>query len=360
LLAYWKIVKRPTYFKFLSLLLVSSVIIFAGSSLLAPQVKAAEAEFGLVRLNRMKVGILTGGGTVCLKPSAADNTVTTITVGFPDGNGTTTGYDVSQTEADFTADTDATLPAFGQYPGTTATAFPGIDGVVPGTITDQDVTWTVASTSLSSGTVYCFHFGNGLTARANAASNLTGTIATNGSTTQTAVFATATISEDTIGVTATVPQIFNFSITGTSIGLGSLSTSAVTSGSITAQIGTNAKNGWVSWIKNTTNGLYSSSQISAISVPTGSYPTIYDLDSTTGYVLDAVPGTGTPTIDTAYDGNGTSSGGILTDSFKQLAFKTSEGSADTVVVNLRAKVTTIQAPATDYADTLTIAAAGEF
>lgn len=352
--------KRTHSFKFIALLVSLSLIFLTGSAFFVSPIQAAEATFGLVRLNRMKVGILTGGGTACLEPSAADNNVTTITVTFPDGNGATTGYDVSTTEADLTADTDAPLPAFGQYPGTTATAFPGIDAVVPETITGQDVTWTVASTNLSSGTVYCFHFGNGITARSNAASDLTGTIATNGSSTQTAIFATATITEDTIGVTATVPQIFNFSITGTSIALGTLSTTSVTSGNITAQVGTNAKNGWVSWIKNTTNGLYSSSQSSPISVPTGSYGTIYDLDSTTGYVLDAVPGTGTPTIDTAYDGNGTSSGGILTDSFKQVAYKASQGNADTFVVNLRSKVTTTQVPATDYADTLTIAAAGEF
>jgi hypothetical protein len=353
-------VKSRPFYKFLSLLLVTSLVLLTGSSLLAPRAKAAEATFGLVRLDRMKVSTLTGG-TVCLEPSAADNGVTTVSVSFSDGDGSTTGYTLSATASDFDA-TVTDMPYFGQYPGTQATAFPGINGVTPaiGGTGNHTLTYTVASTDLSSGTVYCFNFGAGLTARGTAASDLTGTIATNGSSTQTAVYATASITEDQISVTATVPQIFNFSLSGTSIGLGNLSTTTVTSGNITATLGTNGKNGWVSWIKNSTNGLYSTTQSSTIAVPAGAYGTVYDLASTTGYVLDVDSGTGSPTVDSAYNGTDTNSGGILQSSFKQIAFKATPGAADTLTINLRAKVTGIQAPASDYADTLTIAAAGEF
>lgn len=309
----------------------------------------------------MKAGSTAFGGTVCLEPSAADNTVTTIAVSFSDGDSATTGFTLSGTASDFDA-TVTNLPAFGQYPGTTATAFPGIDGVTPaiGGVGNHTLTYTVASTSLSQGTVYCFNFGPGLSSRGTAASDLTGTIATNGSTTQTATYATATISEDQITVTATVPQIFNFALSGTSITFGNLSTSSVTSDNITATIGTNAKAGWVSWIKNSTNGLYSTNQTSSIAVPTGSYGTVYDLASTTGYVLDVDTGTGTPTIDSAYNGGNVTSGGILQSSFKQIAFAADEATADTYTLNFRAKIDPAQPPASDYTDTVTIAAAGEF
>jgi hypothetical protein len=309
----------------------------------------------------MKAVATPTGGTVCLKPSASDITVTTISVSFSDGNGSTTGFTLSGTATDFNA-TVTNMPAFGQYPGTAATVFPGINGVTPtiGGSGNHTLTYTVASTSLTAATIYCFNFGAGLTPRTTPASDLTGNITTNGTPGEVAVYATATISEDQIGVSATVPQIFNFALSGTTIAFGNLNTTTTTSQNLTATLGTNAKNGWVSWIKNSTNGLYSTSQSSAIAVPAGAYGSIYDLTSTTGYVLDVDAGTGTPTIDTAYDGNTTDKGGIMQSTFKQAAFKATPGAADIIVLNFRAKVTPIQAPSADYADTVTIAAAGEF
>jgi hypothetical protein len=76
--------------------------------------------------------------------------------------------------------------------------------------------------------------------------------------------------------------------------------------------------------------------------------------------LDVDSGTGSPTIDTAYDGNTADKGGIMQNAYKQIAFKTTPGGADTLTLNLRAKVTTTQAPSSDYADTITVAASGEF
>lgn len=325
------------------------MVFLTGSSLLAPQVNAAEATFGLVRLNRMKAQAVATGGTVCLKPSASDTSVTTISVSFAGGG---TGFTLGA-DALFAA-TVTDMPVFG---GTTATPFPGINTIEP-VVASQTITYTVASTSLTAGTVYCFNFGAGLTPSTSPASDLTGNITTNGTPGEVAVYALATISEDQIGVSATVPQIFNFSLPDTTVTLGNLSTSSVTSDNITATIGTNAKNGWVSWIRNSTNGLYSTSQSSGISG--GAYPTVRDLDSSTGYVLDVVPGTGSPSIDAAYDGNGTTSGGIMESTFHQIAYKATPGAADTITLNFRAKVTAIQAPSADYADTVTIAAAGEF
>ena len=322
------------------------------SSFLAKHAKAGEATFGLVRLNRMKAVAIPTGGTVCLKPSASDTSVTAIAVSFDPG------FTLSGTPSDFDA-TVTNLPAFGQYPGTTATAFPGIDGITP-VVGGQTITYTVASTSLVSGTVYCFNFGAGLTPGTSPASDLTGNITVTGIQGETAVYALATISQDQIGVSATVPQIFNFALSGTTITLGTLSTTVVNSQNLTATLGTNAKNGWVTWVKNSPEGLYSVTQSKSISVPSGTYGNTYDLASTTGYVLDVDSGTGSPTVDSAYNGANITSGGILTSTFKQAAFKATPGPGDILTLNFRAKVTNIQAPAADYADTVTIAAAGEF
>lgn len=338
-------------------LLVVVLLLIIISPVFTSDVHAANATWGLVRLDRMKAQAVATGGTVCLNPSASDTSVTSVAVVFSDGDGSTTGFTVGTGASMIASVTN--LPAFGQYPGTTATAFPGINGVTP-TIGGHTATYTVASTSLTAGTVYCFNFGAGLTPRTTAASDLTGSITTDGSPGETATYATATVSSDQIAVTATVPAMFNFSLSGGSATFGTLSASTVTSQSVTAQIGTNAKTGWVTWVKNSSNGLYSTVQSSGIAVPAGSYGTVYDLASTTGYVLDVDTGTGSPTVDTAYDGNSITKGGIMQSSFKQVAFKTTAGANDTVVLNFRAKISATQAAATDYADTVTVAAAGEF
>lgn len=350
--------KRKSPYKILSGILIFTIVSVWCFTYYTPTVKADAATWGLVRLDRMRAQAVATGGTVCLNPSASDTTVTTIAVSFSNGDGATTGFTLSGTAADFDA-TVTNLPAFGQYPGTTATAFPGIDGVTP-VVASQTITYTVASTSLTAGTVYCFNFGAGLTPRTTAASNLTGTIATNGTPGETAVYATATVTSDQIDVTATVPAVFNFALSGNSVGFGNLSTSAVTSQTITATIGTNADAGWVTWVRNSTNGLYSTTQSSAIAVPTGSYGTVYDLASTTGYVLDVDTGTGSPTIDSAYNGTSITEGGIMTSVFRQAAFKATPGAADTLTLNFRAKVATTQPVGSDYADTVTVSAAGEY
>jgi hypothetical protein len=333
----------------LLLVLISPVFTFP--------VHADNANWGLVRLNRMQAQAVATGGTVCLNPSASDTTVTTIAISFSNGNGSTTGFTLGAANTCTASVTD--LPAFGQYPGTAATAFPGINGLNP-VVAGQNITYTVASTSLTAGTVYCFNFGAGLTPRTTPASDLTGTISTNGTPGEVATYATAPLSSDQIAVTATVPAMFNFALSGSSAAFGNLSTTSVSSQTITATIGTNAKAGWVSWIRNSTNGLYSTLQTSSIAVPTSSYGNIYDLASTTGYVLDVDTGTGSPTIDTAYNGNNSTNGGIMQSTFKQIAFKSTPGNADTFALNLRAKVSTTQAPSSDYADTVTVAAAGEY
>jgi hypothetical protein len=351
-------VKRISANKIVFVFVTASLLVGIGLILSSSKVKAATATWGLVRLDRMRAQAVATGGTVCLNPSSADNGITEVAVTFSNGNGTTTGFTLSGTASTFNASV-TNLPSFGQYTGTAATALPNIDGVTP-VVAGQTITYTIASTNLTSGTVYCFNFGAGLTPRTTPASDLTGTISTNGSSTQTATYATATLSADQIAVTATVPQMFNFALNSAAVGFGNLSTSTVNSQSIIATIGTNANTGWVSWVRNSAAGLYSTVQTSAIAVPTGSYGTVYDLDTTTGYVLDVDTGTGTPTIDTAYDGDSSSKGGIMTSLFRQIAFKATPGTADTFTLNFRAKIAAIQPAASDYADTVTVAAAGEY
>ena len=157
-----------------------------------------------------------------------------------------------------------------------------------------------------------------------------------------------------------------FSLGANTIALGTLSTSSVTSGNVVQTVSTNARNGYVSWIQGTSTtggtggGLHSTSANADIP-SNGAYPTITDLASNTGVVIDAVAGTNTPTISVGYAGNGSTSGGHFDGgTFHQVSSLTGAQSGTTVTLNVRAKVASTQAATTDYTDTLTVVAAGSF
>lgn len=299
-----------------------------------------------VRFDRLSTGAAISG-TACI------NTTTTGTEGkvaitFP------SDWTTSTTAADWTTST-TNLPS-GATAWTTiqasATSATGANG---GT-----VVWT--SGDLSTSTLYCFNFAGANSTLGSAADDLTGVFETQtsgGSAIDTSDYATSVVASnaDQVTVTATVPATFSFALSGTSIGLSTLSTSSVTSGNVTMTISTNARNGWVSWLKH--SGFSSATTGTSISTP-GSYPTISDLASTTGFVVDADATTGSPTIAAGFDGTNATSGGNPSTTYDQLASKGSAVSGNVVTINARAKISATQQAASDYTDTLTITAAGNF
>lgn len=289
-------------------------------------------------------------GTVCLETTTSA-TEAKVAVTFP------STFTTSETAADWTT-TTTNLPAGATAwttIGATATSATGATG---GTV-------VFSSGDLTASTFYCFNFaGASSTRNAGAASDQTGTFVTQTSgdvAIDTVYYATATTASggDQITVTASVPTTFSFSLSGNTAALGTLSTSVVTSTTpITATVSTNARNGWIAWVRNTSNGLYSTT--AATDIPdAGAYGSVHDLSSTTGYGLDAAPGTGTPTIDTAYDGSSTEVG-TLTDVWRQVASATAPANGNTFTLTFRAKVSGTQAAATDYTDTVTVTASGSF
>jgi hypothetical protein len=95
-----------------------------------------------------------------------------------------------------------------------------------------------------------------------------------------------------------------------------------------------------------------------------------DLTSVTGYVLDVNittdSATGTGTVSQAadygaeYNGTNTTSGGTLSTTFQPIAASSGTTDGDVLTLIERAKISAVQAAATDYTDTLTIVAAGRF
>lgn len=289
-------------------------------------------------------------GMVCIQTSTAGSE-TTLTITFP------SQFTIDGTTSNWTMDTSANNIATdaAQWASTGAGNANSADN---GT---KQVAFTVGDVAPS--TYTCMHFtAAGTSSIGNAGVNLTGSIATNIDSARS--FATAVVSsgEDQITVNATVPPLFTFSLGAFTAALNTLSTASVTSAApVTATVSTNALLGWSMWVKNSSNGLYSSSATVAIPAP-GAYGSTYDISGgTNGYGLDVNAGSGNPTINWSYDGPGDANYvGVLQSNFKPIATKATAGANDSVSLHFRAKVSATQQAAADYQDTVTVSAAGNF
>jgi len=337
------------------------LVAFVFSAVLSPIIALnAFAAVGkaMVRFDRMKINTPTTG-MVCFTPATTSANVKTWTVAFP------TGFTVSTTAANWQTTNISTsnLPAG-------ASAWPNATSATA-SASGQTVTWTNASVqTMNSGTQYCYNWTStsAITTASSANPNLTGTVATQDNSAvqiDSSSYATATIADDQIQVTATVPALFSFALSGNSDPLGTLSTGSVaTSGTpITATVNTNAKNGWTVWAKDLNTGLTSTSASKTIASTTpGSNSTLSA--GTEGYNLGItqtqVGGSGSITVQAAFVGGSLGKGGGLNTTLAPLAIST--GTADTAVLTLKNNVAInpTTPAATDYADTITVVGAGLF
>ncbi|MEO5950707.1 MAG: hypothetical protein ABIQ04_04630 [Candidatus Saccharimonadales bacterium] len=326
-------------------LTVITQIVFAQTS------GAASLSKLFVRFDRMKVSTATTG-TVCANP-ASTATETDVQVTFP------TGYTLG-TAANFTVNTTNTA-----WP-TGGTAWPTIGTAT--NVTGQVVTFP--SGDLTVGTLYCFNWTNSaaVTVSAAATSSNLGSIttrATGPTAIDTESYATASITDDQIIVSATVPSIFSFALSGNNDALGALNTASVSTSPTprTATVNTNAKNGWMVWAKDANTGLSSASAASTIASTTpGTNSTLVagTLGYNTGVTSSQVGGSGAITVATPFAGAVAGQGGGLDTSLRALA--TSTGTANTAVLTLKnnAAINATTAAASDYTDTITVIGAGLF
>ncbi len=343
---------------------LSVLILLAGmlEPFIFPVKTDATATTGFFRPDRMVVSLNDSGGVICLTPQTT-GTEGKVVVTFP-GNGTqgSASYGVDTTVGHWTTDTTATNLPQG------VTGWPSI-GANATSVSGAAV--TIASGDLTVNTQYCFHFttsgANGLQTPTGANSSLTGTIQTQtagGAAIDTVNFATASLSNDQIAVTATVPSTFSFSLGSNTAAIGTINTTGATSATaITATVSTNANNGWIAWAKSANAALNSAS--TGDTIPSAAYvnnnsSNIVNLSSAAGYVLDVQTGTNSPTIATSYAGNGSTSGGNFDTHFEQLASQTAPASGSTFTMAVRARASATNKAATDYSDTVTVNAAGQF
>lgn len=327
----------------------------------------------MVRFDRMKISTPTTG-TVCAKsPSATSATETSVKVTFP------TSYTVSSTTSNWAVDTTNTT---GWPAG--AAAWTGISaptGSGEFVISGQSVNF-VSGNLASASTLYCFNWTNtaALTTKSSATADNSGQVitqTTGGVASDTGSYATATISEDQIVVTATVAPTFNFAFNNTTTdAFGNLSTSSVTTTTgKTITLTTNANAGWIVWAKS----LNGASKGSLTSVASGGIITsASSLGSaahniTTGtedYGLGATVNTdasggGTVSVDAAYDGSGTCPStcnvGVLdSQNFRPIASANGTAAGDIINVFERASISGSTKAANDYTDTITFIGAGNF
>jgi hypothetical protein len=351
---------KKTYFALAALLAVSGLT----SLIVVQQAHAATLSQVVVRFDRIKASTATTG-TVCAKPAAAGTTEGKVVVTFP------TGFTLGAFGT-FTVNTTSTNAA---WPAG-ASAWPSIAAPTgAGDISGQAVTF--GSGDLPATNLYCFNWSNtaAVTEPSSTGSSELGTVATQtsgGAAIDSAQYATATITDDQIQVTATVPTAFTFALSGNTDALGTLSTASITSSPTprTATVNTNAKNGWVVWAKDANAGLTSSNASYTIatncSSGAGSNSTLSAGGSTEGYNTGVTKtqagGSGTITLNSIFDNTTATAGkgGGLCTNFQSLA--TSTGSADTAVLTLTNNVVIKGSTpsATDYTDTITVVGAGLF
>ncbi|MEK7549974.1 MAG: hypothetical protein AAB519_03265 [Patescibacteria group bacterium] len=331
------------------------LVVLAAPFLFTEKVSAGNFEQTYIRLDRLKASTTTGG-TVCAQADTAA-TEADVQVTFP------SGFTVNSTAGNWTV-TTTNLPSG-------ATAWPSIATATA--VSGQVVTFPSGDLVVS--TLYCFNFsGTSTLTNPTAGNDKTGTIttrATGPSTIDSSGYALSIVSDDQIVVTATVPATFTFSLSAnTDSFAGNLSTTAQLSTGVTATIATNAASGWVAWVKSANAALNSASTGATIATTGSIDNTATALTSSTyGYLLDVTftdSGTGTGTVTQAanygqeYDGNSSNTGGTLSTTFQPIAASSGTTDGDTVVLKELARISAVQAAATDYTDTLTVVAAGRF
>jgi hypothetical protein len=316
----------------------------------------------LVRFDRMASSTPTTG-TVCAKP-ASTATEAGVKVTFP------TGYTVSGTTGNWTVSTATTT---GWPAG--ASAWTGIGSPTgSGDFTISGQTVGFQSGDLNAGTLYCFNWTNtaALTTKSSATNDNTGTVVTRTSVPadiDSGTYATATVTNDQITVTASVNPSFQMSFSGgTTDALGTLTTGSVASSStVTMTVNTNAKNGWQAWARDSSTGLNSTSAsytIASTGVGSASQALVA---GTEGYNLGVAYSqtSGTCTAGSAVDGNfdkagGANKGGGLDTTLRTIL--TCGGTSNNGIITPTnfAAINGATAAATDYTDTQTYVAAGLF
>lgn len=334
-------IKRVNLVEFLSALVILVAVSF---KVIVPIVMAGNFSRATLRFDRMKT-----------------STVSSMYVTFvPAGAGT-----VAKVKLYLTGATIAASPSIN------TTGLPSGVTALPGafTVVGSGTAVTISGvTALTIGTTYGFNIATGITNGA-AAGQLINTIRTTTSADATideTRVASYFVTDDQIVITAQVPPIFTFVLSGnTDTFTTDLSSSSVVStNGQTVTVTTNAAKGWTGWVRSANQALTSITTGQSIGT-TGLVGTPSTCQAATDcYVLNSLvtttgAGTGALTSDAGYTG-GATQGGTLSSSFQTFAARTGTTDGDVITLKSRATIVATKAAAGDYTDTLTVVGAGNF
>jgi len=339
--------------KFSALLLfVAAVFLLA----ISPVVAAQPAGNTYIRPSRMAAGAAPGSVLVVFTTSSATTAEATLRITLDSEWVSTTNF--SATNTDYTVST-ASLPAG-------VTAMPGIG--TASSLAGNTIVFPV--TALATNTTYGFYITGGLLLNPTASNTIIHTVFTADSgvvTLDEKSVSVPSISADQVAVSAAVPPSFTFALGSTTAALGTLSSSAISSGAgNTLTITTNAGSGWNAWVRSTNIGLTSTNVTHTINTA-GSIDAAPStiVAGTEGYVLDVdlttdAPSGGTVTVAGEYNGTTTAQGGTLSTTFQSIASADGVTNGDILTLIPRVAISGTTKAATDYVDTLTVVGAGIF
>jgi hypothetical protein len=355
-------------------LVIATFVSFAPT----PSLAAANLNDTMVRLTNMMQNAYTSG-SVCLQPTtseAVDNS-DYILVQFP------ANFTLSTTLSNWTTSITApSSPGSGSnYWPSTAVGWPVALTATNVNGTSNTVTFHYASAqNLSISQIYCFDWTNSTAAAYTGVFTASeeGTLTLEDATPtaiDTGNYAVSVLSGgNQIVVNATVPPIFQFTMTGNTDGFGgNLSYSTVNAtGGVTANITTNAKGGWIMWAEDSNQGLRSTTASKTIASVgwNGDVPSTLTA-GTEGYALGVTKQPAGTTICSAsnlsvapeYDttGHAGTNGGDVTANFSEIGQCTGAPSANDGLKLVESCTIAATTPAaTDYTDIITVVGAGNF
>lgn len=320
-------------------------------------VKAAPLAGAALRFDRMKSSTNNINILVVAKPNATA-TDTRLKVAL-----NTTNYTVNDTAANITVTTaNASTETIGA--STVCTVMPGMTGAAT---TVSGGTMEFVITNLTTTTTYCFYITAGVGSTSSTGTDIANTIQllNDAVSNELSSVGTSVVSNDQVTITAVVPPTFSFTLSGnTDAFIGNLSTSTTSSTTgITVTASTNAQSGWEAWLKST-NGSLNSAVTGATIPSSGAIGAVaFNLaPGTSAYAVGVRTGTGSPTMDAAYNdgGNQNRGGTVSSTAYRRIAYNTVPVSGNTFTVYGRAAISATQQAATDYTDTWTIVGAGIF
>jgi hypothetical protein len=252
---------------------------------------------------------------------------------------------------------------------TGATALPG---TLSATGASASSTITVSGvTNLAASTAYCVDLTSSNAVHNPTTGEYYAIVTTQTSTTvdDSAKIALRVVTNDSITVTATVPPTFNFALDANTTAFTADLTPGTkrTTTARTVTINTNAKTGWITWLRNAdTNGLYSAG-VNANIAPTtpGTAVNVDAAPNTEQYVwgvtaTSQVAGVGTTSLISAYDATGANEGSGVDNAYRQVA--SGSGTSQDAVLTLvsAATISPITPAASDYTDIVQVIGAGNF